>query len=113
MDSQAVGSETRRHGTVLTLSMPDSKARGCIVRVAQFCQAVLTVDGQVDAERWEYVVGEQGKPGEWQRQAKFGSRTLPCSWTFEGGQAESEETAICASLQDGEFNWKVAERFAW
>ncbi|KAL1640774.1 hypothetical protein SLS58_006596 [Diplodia intermedia] len=108
-----VGSETRRRGVVLSLDMPEHRARGVIVRVAQYCQALLIANGQIDLERWEYLVGAPGNPPEWHRVAKLGSRFLPCAWTFEGGDAMGEEVAVGSTLQDGEMGWRVQERFAW
>ncbi|OJD28787.1 sodium nucleoside cotransporter [Diplodia corticola] len=109
-EPRLVGSETRRQGVVLSLDMPEQQARGIIIRVAQYCQALLITKDQIDLERWECVDGTRA---EWQRAAKLGSRFLPCSWTFEGGQAIEEGVAVGSTLQDGEMKWQVQERFAW
>lgn len=110
VEARPVGNETRRHGVVLSLSRPDVQARGVVVRVAQFCQALLMIGGEVEVERWEHCVGKGGE-GEWQRVAKLGSRFLPCAWTFGGGEAEGVE--VGGVLVDGEMVWRVEERFEW
>ncbi|KAK0662788.1 hypothetical protein DIS24_g1584 [Lasiodiplodia hormozganensis] len=113
VEPRLVGTETGRHGVVLSLDMPERQARGIVVRVAQYCQALLMINGQIDLERWEHFVGAQGTMGEWQRVAKLGSRFLPCAWTFEDGKAMLDNVAVGSTLQDGEMMWQVQERFTW
>lgn len=96
---------------VLSLSIPDEKARGIVVRVGQFCQGLLMIDHEITLERWEYCAGPRSPGGGWQRVAKLGGRFLPCQWTFEGGRAEGVE--VGNTLVDEKFEWKVEEKFAW
>lgn len=112
VNSQQVGSESgRRRGLVLSLSQPDRKARGIVVRVAQYCQALLLVDGHIELERWEHCVDAQGSGDGWRRIAKVGSKVLPCPWTFEGGKAENAK--VGDTLVNGDMEWKIEEKFRW
>ncbi|GME25565.1 uncharacterized protein LTHEOB_5372 [Neofusicoccum parvum] len=111
VDARQVGNERGRQGMVLSLSIPDEKARGIVVRVGQFCQGLLMIDHEITLERWEYCAGPRSPGGGWQRVAKLGGRFLPCQWTFEGGRAEGVE--VGNTLVDEKFEWKVEEKFAW
>lgn len=113
LEAMPVGGESLRRGVVLSLDVPEQKARGSIVRVAQFVQGLLMIGDEVTVERWEYSVTPQGSGPKWQRLAKLGSRFLPCAWTFEGGQAIVEETLLGSELVDGEMRWTLQERFEW
>ncbi|KAL1632787.1 hypothetical protein SLS56_003277 [Neofusicoccum ribis] len=111
VDARQVGNERGRQGMVLSLSIPEEKARGIVVRVGQFCQGLLMIDHEITLERWEYCAGPRSPGGGWQRVAKLGGRFLPCQWTFEGGRAEGVE--VGNTLVDEKFEWKVEEKFAW
>ncbi|KZW03561.1 hypothetical protein EXIGLDRAFT_743966 [Exidia glandulosa HHB12029] len=109
VDPRPVGNERDRHGMVLSLSSPEEKTRGIVIRVAQFCQGMIMIDDEISLERWEYHVADGG----WQRVAKLGERFLPCQWTFEGGKAENVEAGKSVKDDDGKVEWKVDEKFSW
>ncbi|KAH7045845.1 hypothetical protein B0J12DRAFT_741836 [Macrophomina phaseolina] len=114
LEAKPVVGDSLRRGVVLSLDMPEHKARGSVIRVGQFVQGLLMIDDEVTVERWEFCLGPQNRTvPEWRRIAKLGSRFLPCAWTFEDGQASVAARPVGSELVHGEMCWKLQERFEW
>jgi hypothetical protein len=100
---------------VLILNDEAKKAKGMVVRVGQFCQAILRVDGREDGgegegkvfvERWEW--SEEAR--EWQRRVKVGMGSfMPmgmAAMPLKGLEVGSE---VVHGGEEVELRWRVVE----
>lgn len=98
-----VGKEEKRVSMVVKLDDSDGNVRGLIVRVGQYCQAILQEGDKLTVERWEWKRRENG--GSWKRLVRIGHALLPCdratTLTGFGNQA----------VQSGD--WRVMEDHCW
>lgn len=104
---QAIEVGRPRSAVVLVSEDLDRKTKGMIIRVGQFCQGLIKVDGEVSLERWMWKREAHGK-GEWTRVARLGRLFLPCAVTFEATRLEEG-----GEVEYGDYKWTIKEVHEW
>lgn len=93
--------EDGRKCAVLTLEDEKNGAQGMVIRIGQYVQGMLKVNGHVTIERWSWT-----EVGAWKRIVKLGDMFLPCS--FAMGELEEGKEIVF-----GEYRWVVKEECSW
>jgi hypothetical protein len=87
---------------VLRTTSDSAVAEGLIVRVGQYCQGIIKVDGEMSAERWYWDEFD-----EWERLFHIGPQFIPCAMALDN------ETRKGAILRFGAIVWEVCEVSRW
>lgn len=97
---EGVNGDRSRMCVVLILDDPASQARGMVVRVGQYCQAVLRVADHFSLERWQWLDKQDG----WRRECRIGSMWVPCGSTFDEARVK-----LGGKVRYGDYVWEVVE----
>ncbi|KAF2761239.1 hypothetical protein EJ05DRAFT_497789 [Pseudovirgaria hyperparasitica] len=127
LDCLSLDTDGMKSCSVLTTENTEHKIRGIIIRVGQYCQALLKVGDEINVERWHYTPRRPespysdpfqdddsqdstfvGRSGDWTRQLKLGSRFLPCVVTFQ-----DENNSVGDKITRGDFEWTIVEKEEW
>jgi hypothetical protein len=96
------------NGDGKTLGAEQLRIRGAIVRVGEWCQGIVKIDGKVTAERW--LLEESA----WKRVCKVGHAELPfSSLVFSEGPGVTGEGFPEGEKATGGLKWRMIERSAW
>ncbi|THH13669.1 hypothetical protein EW146_g6578 [Bondarzewia mesenterica] len=107
---ERTGQDSKRVCVVLNVEDNEMAMKGMVIRVGGWCQGILKVGKEVSVERWKWVgkssaSGTEQAGGGWERVAKVGIHTPPCTSTFAPDKLE-EGNVVDA-------RWKVSEKYEW
>lgn len=101
---EKVGEEKDRVSIVLKVEDDEAATRGMVVRVGDWCQAILKSRGALTIERWRWIK----TTNNWERLVKIGSGDLPCAIACNSQMVREEGTIVC-----GDLKWTIIEIFNW
>ncbi|KAK0636764.1 hypothetical protein B0T17DRAFT_504177 [Bombardia bombarda] len=90
---------------VLKMHDDDSRKRGMLVRLGQYCQAVVRRGDLITVERWKWTAADS-TGGGWTRQVKIGDGELPTDFATEFGH----EAEVGDEVKVGADIWEVVEK---
>lgn len=96
-----------RWSVVLSLDDEMSGVKGMVIRVGEYVQGIIKVDGRITIERWAWEDGEKG-PRDWTRKVRLGDYFLPCSILFH-----PETLVQGGEVRHGDFKWVIRELYQW
>lgn len=101
---EKVGEERDHVSIVLKVENHEAGTRGMVVRVGDWCQAILKSREALTIERWRWTK----RMNDWERLVKIGRGNLPCAIVCNSQMVREEGTIVCGDLE-----WTIVEKFHW